>query len=349
MIQNTNNEDLNQFFNAYQDISIKICNEYFIAHKFDDFTLRLLQFSADFTSIRLMRNTWIDLFQLDPNKFLEFYEKNWSDREVPHYEDILLTICISIITGFFANLFYDKYKNYRTNAIKNQIENNKILKSSEPLMVYLFKIYAIREAYYKNLISLDQFKKIQKYVKSFIVTNDIRDRNSEIKNLYLKIWTDFARIHKLKYDFFLQFIEFVENYYDKYQINIEDKNEDKIKNNYEYIGQKIISFQGMGASRGRAFGIITYCEIPADIVKFHGGEIGLFRVAGPDFVPVERRCSGTIGGMLCGGMTGHLALVCRELGTPCTISINENLIIPYIGYYAMVDGDNGIVTIFSKQ
>jgi phosphohistidine swiveling domain-containing protein len=350
-----NFNDLNQLFNDYQSISIKICGDYFISHKLEYFNHRLSQFSADFTSIRLIRNTWIDCFHLDSKKFIDFYEKSWEDREVPHYEDLILTICISIVTGFFSNLLYEKYKDYRISRLNHQIDNRKILNSSESAIIYLFKIYAIRESYINNSITLDQFEKIQKYLKSnsFSYEKEL-NKNSEIRKLYLKIWTDFASFHKLDHNLYHQFTEFIEDYYDKNKICLEDPNfriatRKKTDGKKILLGKVLASFHAMGASEGEAIGRITLCGSLADIDKFHGGEIGFFPYMIPEFVDALRKCDGAVGGDKCGGMTGHLAIVSRELRIPCTVRIrNDDLIYPFLGNLAKIDGDNGIITIFSE-
>jgi phosphohistidine swiveling domain-containing protein len=356
MDQNENFEDINRLFNDYQSISIKLCGDYFLSHNFDYFNNRLSQFSADFTSIRLIRNTWIDSFHLDSKKFLNFYEKSWEDREVPHYEDLIITICISIITGFFSNLLYDKYKDYRISRVNHQIDNGKILKSSEPAIIYLFKIYAIRESYINNSISIDQFKEIQKFLKSSSFSPEKEhNENSDIRNLYLKIWADFAHFHNLDHNLFYQFGEFIENYYDKNLICLEEpylkidtvKKTDRKKN---ILGTELASLNAMGVSKGESIGKITLCGSLTDISEFRGGEIGFFPYMIPEFVNVLRKCNGAVGGEKCGGMTGHLAIASRELGIPCAVGIrDDDLIYPFLGNYAIVDGENGIITIFSEK
>lgn len=343
--------DLTQFFNECQSDSIKICYEYFSSHKFEYFNHRLLQFSADYTPIRFFRNTWIDCFKLDSKQFLNFYEKTWQDREVPHYEDLIVTICLSIITGFFANFLFDKYKEYQINGVP--IDNKKILKSSKPLMIYLFRIYAVREAYIQNSISGDQFKEIQEYLRLTSFDQDSKQsKNSNVKNLFVKIWTDFAQIHNLNHNFYDGFREFIENYDDKNKIGLKydkfvfekiNKFEEKGKGN----GNKLASFKGHGVSPGNAYGNLKLCNCISDVDLFCGGEIGFFPSPSPEYVDAIRKCSGIVGGHNAGGMAGHLAIVSRELGTPCTIYHRDDAIYRYIGKYTLIEGDEGIITFFS--
>ncbi len=91
------NNELCDFLNEWNDISTKATIHYFEKYNFLYLKDRIkYEYSADFGVIRPLRDVWIKLLDANSLEFVEFYENIYRFRKVPRYEDMLLTVLISI-------------------------------------------------------------------------------------------------------------------------------------------------------------------------------------------------------------------------------------------------------------
>lgn len=98
---------------------------------------------------------------------------------------------------------------------------------------------------------------------------------------------------------------------------------------------------GLGASPGRATGVVRVLESPSDESFMKSGEILVTRMTSPDWVPIMRRAAAIVTDA--GGMTSHAAIVARELGLPCIVGARDATRVLSSGTLVTVDGASGTV------
>ena len=108
------NNDLCDFLNEENDIGTKATIHYFEKHNFLYLKDRVKYgYSPDLGGIRPLRDVWIKLLDANSFEFVEFYENVYRFRKVPRYEDLFLTVIISIACNLASSELYDKYKIWR--------------------------------------------------------------------------------------------------------------------------------------------------------------------------------------------------------------------------------------------
>jgi len=98
---------------------------------------------------------------------------------------------------------------------------------------------------------------------------------------------------------------------------------------------------GLGASPGRATGLVRVLRSPADDAAMNNGEILVTHMTSPDWVPIMRRASAIVTDA--GGMTSHAAIVARELAVPCIVGTHDATRLLSTGTLVTVDGTLGTV------
>jgi pyruvate,water dikinase len=98
---------------------------------------------------------------------------------------------------------------------------------------------------------------------------------------------------------------------------------------------------GMGASPGRATGLVRVLDTPADEASMQNGEILVTHMTSPDWVPIMKRAAAIVTDA--GGITSHAAIVARELGLPCIVGTHSATQSLTTGMLVTVDGSEGTV------
>jgi len=102
------------------------------------------------------------------------------------------------------------------------------------------------------------------------------------------------------------------------------------------------SLWGLGAAKGRAVAsAYVIADSNADLATFEPGSILVVPSVTPRWLPLLKRASGLIAER--GGMTGHGAIVARELGIPAVLGVLEATHRTKTGQMLLVDGDRGEV------
>jgi pyruvate,water dikinase len=108
----------------------------------------------------------------------------------------------------------------------------------------------------------------------------------------------------------------------------------------EAIGRVLA--RGLGASPGRASGVVRVLASPEDDAAMKTGEVLVTRMTSPDWVPIMRRAAAIVTDA--GGMTSHAAIVARELGLPCIVGAHDATRVLSTGAAVTVDGSSGTVS-----
>ncbi|NQV13722.1 MAG: hypothetical protein HQ530_05485 [Parcubacteria group bacterium] len=115
----------------------------------------------------------------------------------------------------------------------------------------------------------------------------------------------------------------------KYFVHLEQQQSEDVK-----------ELRGVGASLGKATGIVRVIKSKADMIKFQVGEILVANQTTPDFVPVMKKAAAIVTEQ--GGITSHAAVVSRELKIPCIIGTKIATKAFQTGDRVEVDASKGI-------
>ncbi len=86
---------------------------------------------------------------------------------------------------------------------------------------------------------------------------------------------------------------------------------------YRLDGKGKVLVRGVSIGDQIATGKVSLIESPADIARFHPGDILVTRMTDPDWVPIIKQSAGIIADR--GGRTCHAAIVAREFGIPAVV------------------------------
>jgi len=98
---------------------------------------------------------------------------------------------------------------------------------------------------------------------------------------------------------------------------------------------------GIGASSGKAEGIVRIVSNNADNVLFHEEEILVTKITNPAMVSIMAKAAAIICDI--GSLTSHPSIVSRELGIPCVVATKNGTTVLKNGMKVKVDGTIGKV------
>lgn len=98
---------------------------------------------------------------------------------------------------------------------------------------------------------------------------------------------------------------------------------------------------GIGASAGIAEGRVRIVEEGREPPMFDEGDILVAKVTEPSMVVMMNKAGAFVTDY--GGMTGHAAIVARELGVPCVVGTGNATEVLKDGMRIRVDGNEGVV------
>lgn len=321
--------ELCDYLNELDGVAARAAARYLERHDFTHLKDRIAyEYLSDFGNVRPLREVWARLLRFDVHEFVNFYEGVYRFRKVPHYEDLFMGALISIVTGVIAAELHEQIKSWCKRKKVNQQVYGKFVSNTNVLWDYVLKAFAAREAYYFNVINQEKFINIRDFLKAKIIDKKQSELDASIEEEFTLIWSKFTDRHSL-YPIGQTIVEL------KAHIESEAKHEYESRDihsaNHETYHElsTFAPIRGLGASSGVALGMLKIINSTDDVEKISGLDIGVFRHFSPDDLPCLKKCVGAIGLPGCGGRTGHLALVSRELGIPCVVSCD---------YYEFADG-----------
>jgi len=305
----------------YDDIAINTASEFFRRHNMTQLEERVrFGYAADFGVIRPLTHMLIKIFGLNSRKFIRFYEGIFRSREAPHYEDALavVTVILVAIGIFLSPIIGVEYANWRKRAKKDeQSISAEDYKEPLDLFKYLIRVFALREAHYVRKISRKEFLELRKVARESTLKPTSNKYSKEVLDRLERIWGDFNSITNFQFD--EQLLKELE------MLAAEEIHRPCLAHPElrELRKGKFVTLKGLGVSSGQAQGFIKVVNSHDDIRKVNEGDIVVFQYFNPDMVPAIRKCAASIGLLGCGGRTGHLAIVSRELGIPCVVGVED--------------------------
>ena len=335
--------------NRYDDIAIRTTSEFFRRHGMPQLQDRTrFEYAADFGATRPLRHMLVMVFGLNGRKFVRFYEDVFRRREAPHYEDALVvaTLIISAIAAigaYLSPIIGVEYAKRRSRAEKDSLRvSPEDSREMLDLFEYLVKAFALRGAYYSKGISAREFRKLREVAEQLVLEAGRRHSKQTIDKGIAdqldKIWGHFNRTANLSFGG--QLLEELGT------LAVEEIRRPRVSPR-KVKGPKrrvLVTSRGLGASPGHVRGAIKVVNSSDEVGKVSEGDIGVFRYFNPDMVPALKKCVGSIGLVGCGGRTGHLAVVSRELGIPCVVRLQEDISFED-GRLAFVNGTTGEIGI----
>ena len=106
-----------------------------------------------------------------------------------------------------------------------------------------------------------------------------------------------------------------------------------------------MSLSGIGASPGKARGMVRILDSRQDLRTVLQGDIIVARDATPYLLPALLRA----GGVICerGGLTCHLAVLSREFAKPCIVGVEKAKETLSPGDFVEIDGVEGEIKLLS--
>ncbi len=101
------------------------------------------------------------------------------------------------------------------------------------------------------------------------------------------------------------------------------------------------SIRGVSLSPAGQRGVVRIVNSPADMAKMQKSDVLVSITTNPDVVPTMKKAAAIVTEQ--DGVTGHAAIVSRELGVPCVIRTKVAMRVLREGERVEVDATNGIV------
>lgn len=102
---------------------------------------------------------------------------------------------------------------------------------------------------------------------------------------------------------------------------------------------EITKLSGTGIGKAKGVGKVVVVESFNDLGKIKGGEILVTRDATPDFVVILKKVACLVSDQ--GGLTSHIAIVCRELGASAIVGTSEATLLLKDGQIVKYDCEIG--------
>ncbi len=297
------------------------------------------EYSADFGVIRPLRDVWIKLLDVNPLEYVEFYEDIYRFRKIPRYEDLFITVLISIACNLASSELYERFRVWREKNKENRKLQEKFSKSSDVLFDYLVKIYAVREAYILGEISYEKFEEIRDYLRDKVIKVNLKELDAAIENDFLEMWNKFAKKHLL-----LPLDKSIDELKEMVKLEHESSSTADLHVKKYYSPANSILLSALPASSGVVCGTIKTIDSIDDLSKILNGDVAVFKYFTPDMIRGVKRCAGVIGLRECTcSITGHLAIASRAIEIPSVICCDYDKFSD--GQVVYLDGNKGEIRI----
>ena len=288
-----------------------------------------------FGTTRVLRQVLVSTCDLNAREFVRFHRAIYGKDKIPHLEDAITVVVLTLaavqtVTGLLSLGL--QYSGRRRQQAEKDMERISDQDRSELLSLfkYLAKTYALRELYYSGKISRKEFLELRRVAEVAALDSDHGEASLERVE---RIWVRFNKAHDLPLDTeLLKELEMLaaQDIAKAIPPIQKTKSSRKVSN---------APAKGLAASPGEAYGAIRVVASSADVGKVTKGDVCVFHYFNPDMVPAIAKCAASIGLVGCGGRTGHLAIVSRELGIPCVIGIESGSFRD--GVKVVVNGNKG--------
>jgi hypothetical protein len=148
-------------FDLLEDHAYYVVETYLKDHAWDDEAKRLRE--SRFIGVgtyRLLTNICIEYMDGSIEELIIFYERCKRPKDDPHYEDLITTSLIAIVTGILANFLYDYIKRQDLNELASRF-----WKAFGRGVNYLFRARWLREKLWEKKISKKDHDVLLEYLR----------------------------------------------------------------------------------------------------------------------------------------------------------------------------------------
>lgn len=344
------------------DICFAAVNSFLEEHDFPVLRDRLLMnLKGELESVQVLRDVWFEYMNGSPEKLIEVYERTNDRKESPHYENLIDLFLVSFVAELLATIIGTEISRNRDQIVENikklygksgNIATRafqKVSKKYQSFLKYLFRVYALKTYMERMKISFADFIDLRERIKK-ITTLD-QENIETLPEKYNQFEGAFLKEHSLPH--------FTESYSEKLgdellkhstRISGKPNSENREKEARTPSSPDVLRFsitglekklEGLAANKGYASGKVTVILQVADCDKVEKGDIVVFTECTPDFVGATRLAGALIADR--GGMTGHTAIVGRELVLPTVVGTDRGTKVLNDGMHVFVDAVQGIV------
>jgi hypothetical protein len=88
---------LSDALESYDEIAVGTASRFFRKHNMPQLEDRVIfGYASDFGGTRALKHVYMRVFDFNWLRFVRFYEKMFRRREVPHYEDALAVVTVTL-------------------------------------------------------------------------------------------------------------------------------------------------------------------------------------------------------------------------------------------------------------
>lgn len=200
------NDAVIELFNHFEEPAYLILLNYLKEYEWVDLVKRLKE--SRFVGVgtyRMLTNISINYLDDSVENLINFYERCKRPKDDPHYEDLIVTILIGVVTGILANICYDFIKNQFSynNPKKHKQLADELWKEYAGGINYLFRAKWAREMLWNKQISKEEHTFLLQNLKlKYLMIQTTQVEKADSDNL-LKIELEFQEIAK-NYDLALE-------------------------------------------------------------------------------------------------------------------------------------------------
>lgn len=239
---------------------------------------------------------------------------------------------------------YDKYEN-SLDIKKSIIKNHKLSKKAEELGSKIAKIgfYRFLTSFYGRWLGYYLVLVCRRFAPELNLTFEELSSCNEDELMNLLSGKESVSKEELSKRALAQTILIkdghIQIHYGEEAIQVKKAELEEI--DYKSIKEVKGEIANLGKVRGRAFVFYWNDDINKKIHEMPEDSIIVAPQTHPAYMPAIRKCKGLAVDE--GGITGHAAIVSRELNKPCVIGLHHITKVVKTGDLIEIDGDNGIV------
>lgn len=298
-----------------ETLAFEICSRFFSVTGMRYLEDRLdYDIRSEFGNFRVLTDVWFKLLRGDHTRLIDFYEQTYEDRSRMRHEALIETLIIVLVSATIEAIVGEEYRARRKKILRTL---GRLRQRCTLGLTYLFDMDAIKYLETNQIIDHDEYLKMARQLQRRLhATRGRRNKGDEsMKRRVEPYYRQFG------FSSSAELLSSLEATINPTSVRAIRKGEQMNASSTLTVPVARISIRGLAVSGGTAEGKVRIIRSVADMEQAQNGEVGVFYYFVPDMVPAVRKCSAVIGVAGTGGMTGHLAIIARELDLPAVVGV----------------------------